>query len=337
MNRYIKIIYFIYLLPALSFINIGGADGLPALIRERKNMKNFKNFRILAFLVLVCLCAASALGQSHDHPHTEPNGGKDTDAYGFHGMVLFGSQSTYAYHLPMFHAPHNYQALFSVALEPKSPGGSAYKKLVKDHPAGIYTIAPKDLFDLEEMIDGKIEKFKADVYQGHFEKEGAVKLGEATVYVHNKIFSKDISNPGVSGPRWIEQKYLVFGTQYKSFSELYAMHVVTSSPSYDAIFKVSEVFAPEPITPVPVCKKRVCPDWQYKHRWPLDPPCNKKFCPEIPMLSKTVKKFVSFGVLYDLAVPKEVINGSFKPTYKILDAIYLDDADLNPQGMPGFE
>ncbi len=37
---------------------------------------------------------------------------------GFHGMVLVGQRRAYLSHLPMFHSPHDYQAVFEVSLGP---------------------------------------------------------------------------------------------------------------------------------------------------------------------------------------------------------------------------
>ena len=33
-----------------------------------------------------------------------------------HGMLLFGKENLYASHLPMFHAPHDYQVIFKLNL-----------------------------------------------------------------------------------------------------------------------------------------------------------------------------------------------------------------------------
>ena len=34
-----------------------------------------------------------------------------------HGMLLFGNETVYASHLPMFHSPHDYQLILELDLE----------------------------------------------------------------------------------------------------------------------------------------------------------------------------------------------------------------------------
>jgi hypothetical protein len=50
---------------------------------------------------------APAIPSGIGHPQERP---------GFHGMVLVGRRSAYLSHLPMFHSPQDYQAVFEVSL-----------------------------------------------------------------------------------------------------------------------------------------------------------------------------------------------------------------------------
>lgn len=40
-----------------------------------------------------------------------------TDKASTHGMLIFGKNKIYAYHLPMFHSPHNYQIILELELD----------------------------------------------------------------------------------------------------------------------------------------------------------------------------------------------------------------------------
>ncbi len=274
-------------------------------------MKVFSKLSIGMFLVFGGMFSASAIAQ------TNPS-----DTFGFHGMVLFGEKNTYVSHLPMFHAPHNYQAVFKVIVDESTEGGAAYKEMKSAGETGLFSIAPSELFELKKMIDGEINEFTADVYQGHFEKQGAVKLGPAKIKVLKTVFSKDINGLAVGGPRWIEQKYIVFGSL--ADAELYGLHEVTTKPSYDAIFKLElKIGVPPkhsklPVLPdLPTCKTRVCP---------------KPVFPKIP--TTDFIQTVTFKAISDLEVPK-VIKGTVATQYDILETVHLDFADLNPHHAMG--
>jgi|GEM_PF-5239963 len=273
-----------------------------------KNFKGLKWFAPMMFLVLFSVqLSAQATGGDHDH---------SVSAVGFHGMALFGEHVTYASHLPMFHAPHNYQAVFQVVVDGGTSAGLAYLKAVKDGDSGLYTLAPKQNFDLVKMIDGELKVFTADIYKGHFEKEGAVKLGEAKISVIKTVFSKDISNLEFTPSRWIKQKYVIFGHDFiRGYSELYALHeVTTQNASYDAIFKVKgSIRAPANFPPKPSCTHRVC----------LAPIST----PNTPGRYE-VLEFVSIKANSDLEVPTELsVTGN---VYSILETIHLDFKDLGP-------
>src|SRR5258708_2218861 len=71
-----------------------------------------------------------------------------------HGMLLFGNQVTYASHLPMFHAPHDYQVIMKLSLEslPHSQTLVSYEKL-KANGVTFFTLEPQKV-DLTQVING---------------------------------------------------------------------------------------------------------------------------------------------------------------------------------------
>jgi len=85
----------------------------------------------LASLTSACQTAMSApsgAAASSAHVH-----GMAVDRPAVHGMLLVGTNALYVSHLPMFHAPHDYQALAEVALQ--DGAGDARARYVADKAA----------------------------------------------------------------------------------------------------------------------------------------------------------------------------------------------------------
>mgnify|MGYP003693773227 CR=1 FL=1 len=51
------------------------------------------------------------------HDHRDPNA-----TFGTHGMLLFGDETLYLSHLPMFMSPHNFQVILAVTLNDEAAG-----------------------------------------------------------------------------------------------------------------------------------------------------------------------------------------------------------------------
>ena len=117
----------------------------------------------------------------------------------FHGMVLVGEKRAYLYHLPMFHSPHDYQAIFEVSLTSDDADVMpAYRRDRMDNPPGgpsrpnadsrMYGFAPTidlsdanpltDLFILSDLVTPADphdptsppirEAFMGTIFRGHF-------------------------------------------------------------------------------------------------------------------------------------------------------------------------
>jgi hypothetical protein len=166
------------------------------------------------------------------------------DRPSIHGMVLFGEKATYLSHLPMFHSPHDYQVLLKVNLKEPSKVVEIYKALKADG-SQVFTIAPEP-FDLTTIISGKVNQFSAQLYHGHFEKEGK-ELGKILVQVEKVLFSSKL-DPAAEE----ENSYFLFGAA----GEYFAAHVINGKPSFDSILKVSAPFELE----FNFCRTRVCAD-----------------------------------------------------------------------------
>lgn len=141
-----------------------------------------------------------------------------------HGMVLFGKEKVYAYHLPMFHKVHNKQMVLTFELS----------KAVKDQIVNLQdttflTFVPAP-FDLEKFIAAPFD-LTGDVYAGHFEQDGVLVMSGVTL-VNPKIeYLKDLVQ---SNGSQIET-YKVFGTK----NDTYALHLINGGMANDQIFKLT--------------------------------------------------------------------------------------------------
>lgn len=150
----------------------------------------------------------------------------------FHGMVLFGNNTHYISHLPMYHAPHDYQVVAQVSLItiPRSQTLEAYEQAKMEGQA-LFTVAPSMNFDLEELIAGHVKQIIANLYSGHFER-GGQNLGPVQIKIdeikyHKKIFADDAKETF--------QYVVVTGEGGESF----AIHKIGGRPNRDVIAQVS--------------------------------------------------------------------------------------------------
>jgi hypothetical protein len=153
--------------------------------------------------------------QSQDKPST-------------HGMLIFGTEKTYASHLPMFHAPHNYQIILELELDP------ATKKLFiadqeKNPEYTTYTIEPEK-FVLPEMMQNP-KSFKANLYRGHFERGGIKIAADIHVTIKKIIYYTKFKTDEA---RAVKTNFIVFGNPKEQF----IAHQITNKPDFDQIIQV---------------------------------------------------------------------------------------------------
>ncbi len=167
----------------------------------------------MKFLFLFFLMT-SARGQHHHG-----------DMPSVHGMVIFGKKSIYLSHLPMFHTPHDYQAVMEAEIDQ-----SALKTYLSSAESEtLFTLVPEK-FSLPDMMN-KPRPFKAQIYAGHFERGGKL-IVETTVKIKKVIIFKKL-NP--AGQRPQKLTYYVFGNA----SEQFMIHKISSRPDFDHILQVN--------------------------------------------------------------------------------------------------
>lgn len=161
------------------------------------------HMKILLFVFFILSAQAQ-----HHHPTDKPS---------VHGMVIFGKSSIYLSHLPMFHNPHDYQALMEVTIasDPRTE-------------EGLYTIVPEK-FSLPEMMANP-RPFKVEMYAGHFERGGKL-IGTTIVKIKKVLLFKKL-NP--LGKRPAQLTYYSFGNGKDQF----LVHKISSRPDFDHIIQV---------------------------------------------------------------------------------------------------
>lgn len=188
--------------------------------------------KTILIILFAALVTAAPMAQA-DHPSV-------------HGMVLFGDKNLYVSHLPMFHAPHDYQVLLEVEMR-QDKLGEVMKAFAQAKSDGktLFTLEPQ-LMDLTQIISGEKTSFLANLYQGHFEKDG-VKLGPVNIFVKKQILSAKLDPNAAANPQ-----YILFGKE----GEYFAAHVIKGKPSFDSIVSISAPYS----LALSHCRTRVCND-----------------------------------------------------------------------------
>jgi hypothetical protein len=149
---------------------------------------------------------------------------------GVHGMVVFGDQGLYLYHLPMWHGLHAWQIVIEANLD--EDGRRLYDS---DRAAGspLLTFEPEP-FALASLKPGFTLEGK--LYHGHFEQGGtplpsADRAAKVSFTVQRLIMVKALqpTDPALSSAR-----YRVFGRD----GEWFGVHVASRAPDFDQILRL---------------------------------------------------------------------------------------------------
>jgi hypothetical protein len=177
-----------------------------------------KTCALLPLLFAFCI----NLQAQHDHKK------ESTDKPAVHGMLILGMDKIYTSHLPMFHAPHDYQIILEVELD-----NAAKKTFLKDqakHPEHTtYTIEP-ERFVLPDMVENP-KPFKANLYRGHFERGGTKIISNATIKITRTVYFKKFI-PGEA--KSVSSDFILFGDGPARF----LAHRISNKPDFEQIIQV---------------------------------------------------------------------------------------------------
>ena len=149
--------------------------------------------RWLSAVSLLALAGTWSTTSPAATPDSQPAASHDA-TYGEHGMALFGGkQGLYASHLPMFHAPHDYQVVLRVHVADAAVDRALRQRL--DGKTALWTIAPEpfELDRLAPQASRPLRQFKADLVLGHFEQNGKTQYAGATVVVDQVLLFRQLA------------------------------------------------------------------------------------------------------------------------------------------------
>ena len=149
--------------------------------------------------------------------------------FGTHGMALFGGrEGLYASHLPMFHAPHDYQVILQIHIGDRATDAALRRRL--DGKDALWTIDPEqfELSALDPAAQAPRTAFRADLVEGHFERGGQPRYRAATVVIDKVLVFRRLDGaPRQAGLA----RYLQVGTGAQRF----LVKEIDSRPDYDHI------------------------------------------------------------------------------------------------------
>lgn len=143
----------------------------------------------------------------------------DPKYMGEYPMVLISNGSTlYASLLSTYKVPRNVQLIYEVENR-----NFPLLSLVRD--AELVTIVPKP-FNLEHLLRGEKLKVTADVYMGHFERQGLLTYKNIDITLDKQLYLRMLDKPEQSN---IIQKY---DTAPLKNNQRLLVHQIQTSPSY---------------------------------------------------------------------------------------------------------
>ena len=162
-------------------------------------------------------------------------------------MALFGGkEGLYASHLPMFHAPHDYQVVLQVHVADAKLDAALKSRL--DGKTALWTVDPEK-FELDRLAPdaaNPLRRFKADLVLGHFEQGGKTQHSAATLVVDKVLLFRQLSPAAKTIP-------MATYVQIGNGKQRYLIKEIDSRPDFDHI--VSYRVAPHaPYTPVTIAK-----------------------------------------------------------------------------------
>lgn len=156
--------------------------------------------------------------------------------YGTHGMALFGGQEgLYASHLPMFHAPHDFQVILQIRIADKATDAALRKRL--DGKTELWTINPEkfELSSIAPELEKPRKEFHADLVQGHFERGGSTQYKGAKIVIDKVIMFRQLESKEHSAKL---ARYIQLGSGKQRF----LVKEINTRPDFDHIV----AYNPEP-------------------------------------------------------------------------------------------
>lgn len=160
------------------------------------------------------------------------------DTPAVHGMFMFGTDTVFLSHMPMFTmASHMYQVVLRVALAPEAT--QLYQQQQSAHPHAVRNLANSndDLFVLPDLQNGKRTQFKADLFPDYTNDGGGAPVGdpylrEVSVQVEQVVHFHRFDP---TQPRPTHLRYLLFGTA----GQAHLSHYIAKDPDFQHILSLA--------------------------------------------------------------------------------------------------
>jgi len=176
-------------------------------------------------VLFVCLLMASVSLYSFAESAPEELPPLDPAYVGVHGMVLLNKSSgIFAYNFSGYQKPHDVQLLYKLDVT-----NIALVQLVRDND--IVTIKPK-AFNLQRLMRGEKVALEADVYLGHFERDGMLVYESMTLNFAKQLYMRKLDD---IKPSSNQQEYDV--VTYRKNNKIY-IHRLQQPPSYDHVIQI---------------------------------------------------------------------------------------------------
>lgn len=188
--------------------------------------------RAAAAAALLLLASSACGGGASSSDQAARHGPGDRPSV--HGMLLFGERRLYLSHLPLFHAPHDYQLILAADLDGGADPRGARTRYLDDRrrtQTAVYTFVPERfrLPDLAFQRKAGAFRFRGEVVRGHFER-GGTEIDRNVRVTPRVIFAEKLAPEGkTSSDAW-----LLFGAR----DEAYVAHLVSAPPDFDQILAV---------------------------------------------------------------------------------------------------
>ena len=158
---------------------------------------------------------------------------KHGPTWGVHGMLLFGnSEGMYVSHLPMFHAPHDYQVVLQIRCLDQKLDAAIKARL--EQKLVLWTMEPEQFEIARLAADSKtpLKQFKANIVLGHFEQGGKVEYKDVAVVVEKTLIFHQLS------PQMRNNNQAVYH-QIGSGSQRFLLKEIDSRPDFDHVLAIS--------------------------------------------------------------------------------------------------
>ena len=164
----------------------------------------------------------SHLSLAEEKPKLPP---LDPAYMGIHHMALVShGSSVYASHMPRFKKPYNIQLLYKLSIK-----SLALLQTIRD---GQLTTIKTKPFNLQRLMRGESVVVYADLYSGHFGREGMLVYENIALEFDKKLYLREIKDTKPS-TQWQQYDVVELRKDYKIY-----VHRIEQAPSFDHLIHI---------------------------------------------------------------------------------------------------